>query len=288
MRSICCALVLACGSVAIAAPVSLNHQLRAMDALGHPLEGSSTSVEVILWKDAVATGAANQYWTHTFQPDFQLGYATLVLDTNVGGDQVQGEWFGRGAWIEVKIDGESMGNRQPVRDVPLAAAASSANGQVWTLPEGVFELVEYPTSWQVTPSSYTGSVSYTDNEGRDWIGRPATTAICQDMMGSGARICHHEDVARFIATGGVNGYQEGDPDKINIPGAAATQYWVSTGGDTDIYNSTVAHRYADCFHFTSASGTYRGAIVAVPDSNYYYGATFAGHCDTARKLLCCR
>ncbi len=213
---------------------------------------------------------------------FTEGYASLTWDTN-GSDWIQAEWSDDDVWLALSVDGSAVGDRLLLGQVPRAASTVSANGQIFSAPGGAFELVEYATTMAVTSGTYDGSVSYSGALGT-WVGRPATTAICQELMGSGARLCEYSDHARLVAAGAVNAYGESDPDKITIPSECASGCWLSSGGQTDLYyTSAGSTKYGDCEHFSRDSSTSRGARLRTPYSGYPYGRSVTGTCNPAPR-----
>jgi len=272
--------------VAHATPVTLNHQVRLLNSDGVPLNGDF-DVTVSLW---TASSGGTQLWTDDATLPFERGYSTVVLATNDGGQAVQGEWFANEVWVEIAIDNTVLGGRMQAVDVPRAATVASAMGQTVSIPGATFELNVYPTTWAATPDKYTGNISVT-LDGTTYIGRVATTAICQDLMGPGARLCRASDIERFITAGAVNAHGESDSNKLTYPtlSSGESYFTVSSGGATDIYNnSTTAHMYSDCDHYTYSSSNRRITVAYPANSAEPYGATKTTGCNQSQQLLCCQ
>lgn len=287
MRTVLFGLALAWASTAAATDIELSHQLRATDANGEPVHGE-LPVTVELWTSASSTDAANdRLWSASLTPTFDGGYASLRLDGS-GGSAPQAEWFAGDVWVDVEVDGVSMGARVPMADVPRSGSTLSSVGQTFAMPGGAFELVQNPTTWAATSSTYNGNISYSGSLG-SWVGRPATTAICQELMGSGARLCKTEDVERIIAAGGMNAFGESNAERLSYPTACGSNCIVSSGGDTDLYPSdTTSHMYADCNNFTTGTSSRRLLRFEAPVSGMVYGTVETSSCSSSYPLLCCR
>lgn len=276
-------------AVAHATPLSLTHQIRALDADGAPVDGARP-ITVSLWSDDDSVATQDRLWEHATTTSFTDGYAALVLDTN-GTEAVQAEWFTGDVWLEVSVDGLALSPRTRLTQVPRAGTVASANGQVYTAPGGAFAMNLYPTTWQATVTRYTGNVDYTDSQGRVWAGRPATTAICQDLMGEGARLCSASDITRLIAAGAVNAHGQSFPDRLTMPSACDPTCWISSEGGTDLYPSGPPyHIYSDCRQFMSGSGDDRGPRVDRPSNTgtSFWPVVLTASCASSYELLCCR
>ena len=126
--------------VAHAAPISLQHQARLIDAAGGPLNGEHVIV-LSLWTDPSATDDTAELWSATYPTTVQDGYVGFVLDQSDGGDTVDSEWFGSDVWLQVSVDGSPLLPRTPVLDVPgatpgvasvtVSRPTTPAPGQLW-------------------------------------------------------------------------------------------------------------------------------------------------------------
>ncbi|MFT6146303.1 MAG: hypothetical protein ACJAZO_005374 [Myxococcota bacterium] len=266
-------------SPAQAEPTTLTYTLRASDAEGAPLNGE-TAVAVSLWTDASSTNSADRLWEETLSPAMSNGYATLLLSEDGSGNTIEDTWFAEDVWVEVLMGGALLGQRQPISTVPRAATVTSTQGQVWSAGRGDMVLNEFPTDIQATPESTDGSYSY-----GGYAGRAATTKRCQDLMGSGARLCRTLDLERFIAVGAINRLGESDASKLTF---SADSHWISSGAAASLYGSGQAHNYADCLNFETGSSGYRGVRYAGPNSTQPSGASYTSTCNGSYPLLCCR
>lgn len=104
-----------------ATPVALDHTGRLLDASGAPVNGSR-ALGFELWSAAVDGTRVHQE-SHTVA--VEDGFYAVRL--GAAGDLDSTEIPTGGLWLEVSVDGQSMG-RSPVGFVPLAAVASSVQG----------------------------------------------------------------------------------------------------------------------------------------------------------------
>ena len=270
---------------AAAAPMALTYSVRVIDDLGQPVNGS-TPVQVSLWTSATSELSADQLWSVSETLDLQDGYATLVLSDDGSGNLVQDYWFAGDVWVDVEVDGNDLGARTPIGEVPRAATVRSTIGQTWTHPGADYVLNEFPTEVAATTEQSNGNYSY---NGLD--GRIATTDRCQDLMGPGARLCRSSDLERFTAAGAINRHGESNPAKITMPASTNTYFWISSGASTDLYQNTSGnstHLYGDCYNFETGSSGTRGMIYYAPNSSYPSGVTFTSTCNNSYQLLCCK
>lgn len=119
------------GSVAAAAPVSLTHSGRLLDASGVAINGE-IPVEVRLF-NAPAGGSLT--WSETYTVDLEGGYYSVVLAG--GTPQLDSNMFGSDLWIEVATGGTTLGSRQPLHRLPTAAHAMSVSGGDVVVPDAV-------------------------------------------------------------------------------------------------------------------------------------------------------
>lgn len=286
MRAVILGLIFGLPSAAIATPVSLTHQIRALDVQGNPLQGD-VPVVITLWSDGASTAPADQLWTDSYTPRFDNGFVSLTVASN-GSESPQAEWFADEVWLELSVDGAVIGPRTRIQDSGRSAATASANGQIFSGPGAAFELVEHPTNWAATPTNYNGNISYNGSLGT-WTGRPATTAICHELMGNGARMCTNNDIAQLIAAGAVNKHGESDPNRLSYPAACGSNCMISSGGASDLYNgSGTAHLYGDCDHFTTSTSSRRLQRYSAVSSGDPYGTVATSGCNSSYPILCCQ
>ena len=103
--------------VANAAPLSLTHQARVLDAQGSPIQGP-INLHAALWDDATDTAMTHRLWEQTFETTAADGYVTVRLD------DVQTSWASGPMWLELTVAGASMG-RMPLGSVPHAGLAEA-------------------------------------------------------------------------------------------------------------------------------------------------------------------
>lgn len=111
---------LAAGS-AQASSLELSHTLRALDALGQPIEGE-TPVTITLYRDAEGT---QTLWTRDYTPDFSDGYATVIL---ADGTPALGTslFAGGDVYLGLSVDeGAELVPRQRLLRVPSAGVADA-------------------------------------------------------------------------------------------------------------------------------------------------------------------
>ena len=132
MRTTLLAIGLLLTSSAHAATRTLTHQVRLVDALGAPVEGTQT-VRIRLWNDASAGAVdTDEEWVSDPIPaTFSAGYATVrftVDDTELIGDR----------WLSVSIGTNHLEGRTPITDVPSAPSRPSiiASGSTRTWSDG--------------------------------------------------------------------------------------------------------------------------------------------------------
>jgi hypothetical protein len=106
-----------------AAPVTLTHQGRLLDAFGAPISGSA-NLEVILY-DAATGGNTLHTGTFTNVP-LEDGHYAVVLGAS---GNLQSSTFESltQVWAEIRVGGTPVGGRQLVRHTPIAATAAVAS-----------------------------------------------------------------------------------------------------------------------------------------------------------------
>lgn len=115
--------LLLCGLAveAAAAPMSLRHQGRVVDASGTAISGTR-DVTVALY--AASTGGT-ALWSKTYTGvAIDGGYYGLDLSLDDEGDAIRPAWVAAGAWLETSVSGVgALTPRQRVGDVPSAGLA---------------------------------------------------------------------------------------------------------------------------------------------------------------------
>jgi hypothetical protein len=159
-------------SSAHAAPVTLTHAARVLDADGAPRNGAA-AVALTLW-DAESGG--DDFHTETHPVSLADGYFQVVLGG--AGDLDAAEIPAAGAWVEVAVDGVSLG-RQPVGFVPLAAVAQRVQGgaaDVSELRVGGVSVVDGARDLSVTAATVDGALHAGSAQVDDslWVTGPIT------------------------------------------------------------------------------------------------------------------
>lgn len=148
--------VLLATSAAQAAPVTLEHQARLLDITGEPISGP-VSVSVSLFGSELATDPS---WTDSYQLTLDDGYFNVLLGAqgNLDAAELAGP-----RWIELSVAGGKVGERIPVRPVPSAVyahtAQSLAGSSVTATPSGGLRVGNYVlNAWSgALPDSFTGT-----------------------------------------------------------------------------------------------------------------------------------
>jgi hypothetical protein len=110
---------------AVAAPITLHHQSRLLDAAGAPIAGPH-EVTLTLWDDATSTASGDRLWTAQYPATpFQDGYASFDLVLSTTGGAIDSAWFAAPVWLEVSVGGAPLGPRLRVRDVPGASGTGT-------------------------------------------------------------------------------------------------------------------------------------------------------------------
>lgn len=104
-----------------AAPITLHHQARLLDAAGAPVHGSH-DLTVALW-DA-AEGNTTPLWQARFDDSaVEDGFVSLALGTD---GSLDSSTFLTGAvWVSIAVDDAALGERLPLASVPSAGVAHS-------------------------------------------------------------------------------------------------------------------------------------------------------------------
>jgi len=123
MRTLISLCALTVAATAAAAPVTLNHSGRLLDAAGAPLTGSYT-LAFDLW-DAPTAGVDIHHEVIQVLADDGFYAVTLGSTGNLDASAIGTT----GLWLEVTVGTASLG-RQPVGFVPLAAVADSVVGGI--------------------------------------------------------------------------------------------------------------------------------------------------------------
>lgn len=173
-------------------------------------------------------------------------------------------------------------------------AMRDVSGDVYAPPAARFAINERVEAVAVSAATYQGRINRTI-DGVTYVGRTATTAICQELMGPGARLCRVSDLERMITAGMVNQIGHKDvPGGISL--AQNASYWISGGGaiDRDSYvpayenELRFATNNSDCENFRSSSGglgtQWRTGSVWTGG----YGYATALSCSGRARLLCCQ
>ncbi len=109
-------------TVALAVPGELTHQGRLMDSTGLPLDGDLDVTVSVFDTETGGTAAWTQSWTAV---PFDNGYFSLTLtgvdDTVFDGNKL---------WLELSVDGNTAGARQPIVSVPYALRTDTATNVV--------------------------------------------------------------------------------------------------------------------------------------------------------------
>lgn len=112
-------------SAAQAAPTQLTHSGRLIDAAGAPINGAH-ALEVRLWTDEASEELANRVHAEAFGvTPIADGYFAVVL--GAGGD-LEADELAAARFVEVLVDGEVLGPRAPLTEVPRAAVALAVVG----------------------------------------------------------------------------------------------------------------------------------------------------------------
>jgi hypothetical protein len=115
-------MVLAIPALATAAPITVQHQARLLDASGQPVQGEVTLLAGVYPDGSTST----PLWSETFTATPQDGYVSLVLGTNAAGNPLQDSVFdGSARYVGLTIGGSAM-PRQLIATVPSAVFASRA------------------------------------------------------------------------------------------------------------------------------------------------------------------
>jgi hypothetical protein len=120
MRHLLVAALALLPATALAFPVQLAHQGRALDAAGGPIEGAHT-VGVALYPGPTGGAAA---WSGAIDAVLQGGHFAVLLGAGDAANPLLDHTvFNADLWVEVSVDGAVLGPREPLVHVPLAARA---------------------------------------------------------------------------------------------------------------------------------------------------------------------
>lgn len=148
-------LLLVLPTVASAAPLTLQHQGRATDASGVPLQGQHTIAFALF----ASEGAATDLWSESHTLQLADGYYSVTL-----GDQtlLQSEWFAdNDAWFSTTVGSTSFSQRLALHSVPYAihaAEADSLSGD--SLDVGQVQLSAGDVSDGTCDNTLSGSLRY--------------------------------------------------------------------------------------------------------------------------------
>jgi hypothetical protein len=102
-----------------AAPLSLHHQGRLIDATGVPLQGKHDVVVTLHTKET----SGKVVWTEGLTLDFDNGYYAAELG---GTEPLLDDHFGTDLYVSLEVGGTSVGDRQRVVSVPFAVYARTS------------------------------------------------------------------------------------------------------------------------------------------------------------------
>jgi hypothetical protein len=195
MRTIALALV---PSLAAAAPTTLVHQGRLLDATGAVVDGE-VNLAIALWRHPTSTSEPDRAYVEPFTGvDVTSGYYALTLGAGGGLDS---GLFDVPLWVEVTVAGQALSPRAPLAEVPRAATVAG-------LDLAVFDGVQRPCA--------SGGHEVFDGSTGAWSGCPATWSCATDpghagcVSGSAYPTCLAiHDAPGFV---GASGHYFIDPD----------------------------------------------------------------------------
>ncbi|MFT6143561.1 MAG: hypothetical protein ACJAZO_000818 [Myxococcota bacterium] len=119
--------MIAAFSILIALPayaedVVLTHQIRVLDASGTPISGARAVTVELFENDATP----NVLWSETFDATLEQGFASLQLGQNPA-NPLPGGIAAQARYAQVRIDNSTLGARQRLSGVPLAARSLTAD-----------------------------------------------------------------------------------------------------------------------------------------------------------------
>lgn len=175
MRWMMASLGLSLAAMASAAPTTLVHQGRLVDAAGEPVSGT---VQVRVGLYASATGETAE-WSETQTVPVDSGYYSVVLgDQN---DLGAVDFAGTELWVGVAIgDGDEIGAREPLRAVPVAL--SVAGGGLWATVDGGIQYSE--GSVTIGGSAVYGSAALAVDSTTQGLLPPRLTTAQRDAIAS--------------------------------------------------------------------------------------------------------
>ena len=236
-RSIMVALVCST-SVAAAAPMTMSWQGRALDSAGVPVEGGSHSVVVEMWTSSSTVDETNdRLHVESFSgvaPEagffsLTLGTGTLLDSTIFSNEEV---------WMEVTVDGSTMGVRTLLTSVPMSGRS--------------VETARFSASTAACDGSVAADVGLVRFTGSDFEGctpdgwLPFTPVKLGLAVTTPGLSCHH---IKSVDLGAENGLYWLDPDNS---GAFQAYCDMDAGGWTLVARMTIA---GDQSHWnTSAVG----------------------------------
>ncbi len=138
-----------------------------------------------------------------------------------------------------------------------------------------------------TSGSYTGHIVATASNGHQYYGRAATTVICQQNFGAGARMCSVQDL-QLLMEG--NAIVPVSPDVTTYtPSTAYSLPTVNTWINTGSFRSDGTNMYNDCFNWSGSSVTsYTGTYYNAPNSSWPFGYGEQAGCGNSYPLMCCQ
>lgn len=232
------ALIALAPASAVAAPLTLLHQVRLTDPTGAVVQGSH-DVTVSLYRDATSTAPGDRLWTRTFTAtSVEDGYLSLRLDA------VDSAWFSGDVFVGVKLDTQAeMAPRTLLADAPTAGWAEAA-GTATTATTATTALTATTTERIRVEGAASGTTC------------TASGALVFDTSTNGLRVCNGSIWVNLQATLGSPGNPALSCRQLNLtqPGFGDAVYWLDPDG-----TGPVPAFQAPC----KMSGTYGGGWTLV-------------------------